>query len=271
VGSTVVVGWWLGLALLLLVALGAVVAVLGGLGWSVGRGVVTAAARAVIQLAVVSAVIVAVVRSLWLSAAFVVVMLVIASATSGRRVTGDRSGLLAAVPIGVGALVVLAVVVGTGAVPLVGIALVPVAGILLGGAMTATSLAGRRALDELAARRGEYEAALALGLLERDAALLVARPPAAQALTPALDQTRTVGLVTLPGAFVGVLLGSGDPVQAAAAQVLVLIGLLAAEAVAVVITVELVARGRIRRVEPPAAARRRFWHPSFRRRQVNAG
>ena len=48
--------------------------------------------------------------------------------------------------------------------------------------------------------------------------------------------------MTLPGAFVGVLLGSGDPVQAAAAQVLVLIGLLAAEGVAVVITVELVAR-----------------------------
>jgi len=33
--------------------------------------------------------------------------------------------------------------------------------------------------------------------------------------------------VTVPGAFLGVLLGSGDPVQAAAAQVLVLIGLLA--------------------------------------------
>ena len=106
------VGWWLGLALLLLVALGAVVAVLGGLGWGVGPGS-SAAARAVVQLAVVSAVIVAVVRSLWLSAAFVVVILVIASATSARRVTGDRSGLLAAVPIGVGALVVLAVVVGT--------------------------------------------------------------------------------------------------------------------------------------------------------------
>jgi putative ABC transport system permease protein len=269
VGSTVVVGWWLGLALLTLVALGATVAVIGGLGSSVGRGVVTAAVRAVLQLAVVSAVIVAVVRSLWLSAAFVLVMLVIASATSARRITGDRTGLLAAVPIGVGALVVLAVVVATGAVPLVGIALVPVAGILLGGAMTATSLAGRRALDELVARRGEYEAALALGLLERDAAMLVARPPAAQALTPALDQTRTVGLVTLPGAFVGVLLGSGDPVQAAAAQVLVLIGLLAAEAVAVVITVELVARGRIRRAEPPPAARRRAWR--VRRRRVNAG
>jgi putative ABC transport system permease protein len=269
-GSTVMIGWGLGVALLVLVTAGACVAVVGGLGWGVGRGVVTAAVRAIAQLAVVSAVIVAVVRSLWLSLAFVLVMLVIAGATSARRMTGDRSGVLAVVPIGVGALVVLGVVVGTGAVPLVGIALVPVSGILLGGAMTATSLAGRRALDELVTRRGEFEAALALGLMERDAALLVARSSAAQALTPALDQTRTVGLVTLPGAFVGVLLGSGDPVQAATAQVLVLIGLLAAEATAVVITVELVARGRIRRPQPsPAARQRRERLRSIRRRRVS--
>jgi putative ABC transport system permease protein len=65
------------------------------------------------------------------------------------------------------------------------------------------------------------------------------------ALVPALDQTRTVGLVTLPGAFVGVLLGSGNPVQAGAAQLLVLIGLLAAETIAVLITTELVARRHI--------------------------
>ena len=134
-----------------------------------------------------------------------------------------------------------------GAVPPTGIALVPVSGIVIGGAMTATSLAGRRALDELANRRGEYEAALSLGLLDRDAALELTRGPRRQALVPALDQTRTVGLVTLPGAFVGVLIGSGDPVQAGAAQILVLVGLLAAEAVAVAVTVELVARGRIRR------------------------
>jgi len=119
--------------------------------------------------------------------------------------------------------------------------------------MTATSLAGRRALDELDTRRGELEAALALGVRERYAARFVTRPSAAQALTPAMDQTRTVGLVTLPGAFVGVLLGSGDPVQAAAAQVLVLIGLLAAEGIAVVVTVELVARDRIRRGDPTGA------------------
>jgi putative ABC transport system permease protein len=122
------------------------------------------------------------------------------------------------------------------------IAVVPVAGILIGGAMTATTLAGRRALDTLRTRHGEVEAALALGLGDRDAALLMLRPNAAEALLPALDQTRTVGLVTLPGAFVGVLLGGASPVEAGAAQLLVLVGLLAVETISVVVTVELVGR-----------------------------
>ena len=68
---------------------------------------------------------------------------------------------------------------------------------------------------------------------------------------PALDQTRTVGLVTLPGAFVGVLLGGGSAAAAGAAQALILIGLLAVESIAVLVTVELVAR---RRLMPDALA-----------------
>src|SRR4051812_43916931 len=88
-------------------------------------------------------------------------------------------------------------------------------------------------------------AALALGLPRGAAALERPGPAAAPALVPPLDQTRTVGLVTLPGAFVGVLLGGGTPVQAGAAQLLVLIGLLAAETIAVWVMTELVAHGRI--------------------------
>ena len=124
-------------------------------------------------------------------------------------------------------------------------ALIPVAGILIGGAMTAVSLAGRRLREELTIRRGEVEAALALGLLRRDAVLEVTRSAAATALIPPLDQTRTVGLVSLPGAFVGVLLGGGTPVEAGATQLLVLIGLLAAETISVWAVTEFVARGRI--------------------------
>jgi putative ABC transport system permease protein len=84
-------------------------------------------------------------------------------------------------------------------------------------------------------------------LLPRDAALEIARPSAGQALVPAIDQTRTVGLVTLPGAFVGMLLGGATPVQAGAVQVLVLVLLLAVETVAVALMLELVCRGLILR------------------------
>lgn len=112
--------------------------------------------------------------------------------------------------------------------------------------MTATSLAGRLTLDALRNRRGEVEAALSLGFEERDARLLVARDNAGLALVPGLDQTRTVGLVTLPGAFVGMLLGGATPVEAAAVQLLVLVALLLVQATAALATLELIARGFLR-------------------------
>ena len=92
-----------------------------------------------------------------------------------------------------------------------------------------------------------YEAALALGFQAPDAALLVVQPSARESLLPGLDQTRTVGLVTLPGAFVGVLLGGGTPLEAGAAQVLVLIGLMAGQAVTCAVLLRLVAHGHVLR------------------------
>lgn len=128
--------------------------------------------------------------------------------------------------------------------------MIPIAGIVMGGAMTASTLTGRRAFDELSAQRGSYEAALALGLPSPAAAHLVIQPTAREALTPGLDQTRTVGLVTLPGAFIGVLLGGGTALEAGAAQVLVLIGPLAALAITTATLLRLIAAGRVVRNDP---------------------
>lgn len=243
VNGTIAVGPVLAVVLVLFACAAAVVVWLGRIGtW---HSVLTASLRAAIQLTAVSLVITAVLRSGWLTVGFVLVMFSIASFTSGRRL-GRWTGMRwTGTAIGVGVAPVLTALLGSGLVSLAPVAIVPVAGILIGGAMTATTLAGRRALDELRARRGEYEAALALGFLPRDAALLICRPTAGTALLPVLDQTRTVGLVTLPGAFVGVLLGGASPVQAGATQLVVLISLLVVEAVAVVVVVELVARERI--------------------------
>jgi putative ABC transport system permease protein len=52
-----------------------------------------------------------------------------------------------------------------------------------------------------------------------------------------------VGLVTLPGAFVGMLLGGASPVEAGAAQLFVPVALMAVQVVAVALVLELFARG----------------------------
>ncbi len=248
-GVNVVLGWQLAAVLVLLIVAAAVVVGVGRIGsW---RPVVTAALRGVAQLAAVSFVIVLVLRNGWLTAAFVLFMFGVATWTSARRITKARHGRWAAASIAGGVAPIFALLLATHVVPMEPVAIIPIAGILIGGAMTATSLAGRRALDELVARRGEYEAALALGFTNQDAARLIVRPTAGQALVPALDQTRTVGLVTLPGTFVGILLGGGSPIQAGATQLLVLIALLAIEGIAVLVTVELVAAHRLIPAEQP--------------------
>jgi putative ABC transport system permease protein len=239
------VGPLLAVVLLALAAVAALLVRLGRLGLS--REVGVAAARAAVQLTAVSLLIAAVLRSAGWTAVVVAGMVVVAAATAGRRVTGSLRGRAwwTLLPIVAGVAPVLAALLASTVLPARPVAVLPIAGIFVGGAMTATALAGRRTLDELRTRRGEYEGGLALGLLPREAALEVCRSSAALALVPALDQTRTVGLVTLPGAFVGVLLGGADPVEAGATQLLVLIGLLAIEATAVIVTLELVATGRL--------------------------
>lgn len=209
------------------------------------RAIALAGLRATAQLAAVSFVIGWVVHHQAALIGFVVLMYTVAARTAGRRITRDPSWRWAAVPIAAGALPVVVLLVITGLVPVDGIALVPVAGILIGGALTATVLGGRRAIEELHTRHGEVEAALALGFTDRDARMEIARPAASTALVPGLDQTRTVGLVTLPGAFVGMLLGGASPVMAGAVQLFVLVALLAVQAVSVAVVLELVARGRI--------------------------
>ncbi|MFG3493918.1 ABC transporter permease [Streptomyces sp. NPDC047928] len=237
-----------GAVLAVLLAVTACVAALARL--RPAREILTAGVRAAVQLAAVSLVIGWVVSAVPLLLLFLLVMYGVAVRTAGRRVTPNGTWWWAAAPIAAGVVPVVGALLLTGLVPLKGIALVPVGGILIGGALTATVLGGRRALDELAVRHGEVEAGMALGLLDRDARLEVAREAASDALLPGLDQTRTVGLVTLPGAFVGMLLGGASPLLAAAVQLFVLVGLMAVQAIAVAVVLELVARGRLHRAEP---------------------
>lgn len=235
--------WQLALAIALLVAIALAAARVGRL--PTARDGVTAVARAVVQLMAVVVVIRVVFESVWLAFGFALVMLTVATLTSASRSGARAAAGWIAASLLAGVAPVLCVVFVSRSTPLTAPAVVAISGIVIGGAMTACSLVLRRAFASLRERRGQIEAALALGIDRPHAIRLVVDADRPEALVPVLDQTRTVGLVTLPGAFVGVLLGGGSAGQAAAAQLVVLVGLIAAESVTVVVAGYLVAAGRI--------------------------
>ncbi|MDP9830247.1 ABC transporter permease [Kineosporia succinea] len=227
-------------AISLAVALVLLVAVAGGLGRWIGTGqpraVLTATSRALVQLMVVGAVIAVVIRTPVLAPLYLLLMLGVASWTSARRIAPGREALAPAVlAIACGAGVSALIIFACRALEFDATTAVPFVAQLVGGSMTATTVAGQRFRDDTRAHWSEVEGWLALGATYRQALAELARTAAGRALVPALDQTRNVGLVTLPGAFVGLLLGGATPLEAGRVQLLVLVGLLAAETVAALV------------------------------------
>jgi putative ABC transport system permease protein len=207
------------------------------------RELAVVAVRAIVQLTAIGAVVTLVFEHVGLAAAFVVVMLGVAAWTSGRRIAViPGAPWLAGIAIGVPALLALGLLLAAQAFAATPRGIVPVAGILIGGAMAAASLTGRRLLDELRDRMDEIETRLLLGASARGALAPSRRRAVTTALVPALDQTRIVGLVTLPGTFVGLVLGGASPATAARIQLTVLLSLLFVELAAALLLAQLVVR-----------------------------
>jgi len=218
----------LGLVLLLLIGTGALT-LAGVHAW---RPMVTASARAVVQLSVVALALRGVFAQPLSVIAVLAVMFSVVVWTAGRRLRAHRGAMAAvALSCGAGATVTVGIIVGMPVLNRDVRTLVAAAGIVLGGTMTAATLTGRRMNDGMRLRRAEVEAWLAIGATSREAVRDISRTAIFEALVPALDQTRTVGLVTLPGAFVGALLGGVSAATAAKFQIVVLVGLLCAEAI----------------------------------------
>ena len=220
-----------------------------------------ATVRAVVQLAAIALIIDALLSSLGLASLLLVVMLAIAAWTSARRLAGvPRSYLLSAGAIAAGSLLALGVLFGLGAFDLDARFLIPIAGMLIGNCMTGTSLAGVRLRDEIVDKALEVEARLALGVPAREALAPYRRRAAVTSLVPTIDSTKNVGIIFLPGAFVGMILGGASPADAAQVQLVVLFMLLGAVSVSAVVATRLVATAFIgpgeRLVLPPALAAR---------------
>lgn len=198
-----------------------------------GSDLAIATVRAIVQLSIVALVITFVFEHEVLAALVILVMLGAAAWTASTRLRGvPRGPQLAVLAIASGAIVALVILFGAGVFELEPRYLIPIAGMLIGNCMTAVSVAGARVRDELTEKTLEVEARLALGVTAREALNPYIRKATTTALIPMIDTTKTVGIIALPGAFTGMLLGGATPAQAARVQIIVLFMLLGAVAIA---------------------------------------
>lgn len=192
---------------------------------SVGALPYVAILRAIIQLAFIALVLHGILNFPWAVPAFFAVMLTTASLTSGKHARRLFKGRTAAsLGIFAGAALTVTAIFALRMVEFTTQNLIAVGGIIIGGTMTVTTLTARHFISQCKTRSHEIEGWWALGATSPVAFGDIRREAIKEALTPGLDQTKATGLVTLPGTFVGALMGGASPLLAAQLQIAVLAG-----------------------------------------------
>ncbi len=235
---------WLGVATsLVLVIIAALVSWREGLGLT--RELVVVAVRAFVQLVAVGALLGVVFTYGGLPAAFgwLTGMVLIGGQVAGRRAKGlPASRRTATIAIAAGAAATMGVLLVLRIIDSVPTVVIPVGGMVVSGTMVATGITLRRVRDEAQRSRPQVEARLALGATGSAAFAPYKREAVRTALAPAIDSTKVVGLIALPGAMTGLILAGTDPLEAIRYQIVVMYMLLAAPALAGAVATRLAGR-----------------------------
>lgn len=164
---------------------------------------------------------------LWLG-----VMYLVAVFTSAQRIAlTPRVVAAVAAGIGGGVLAALGIAFLSDTVEFGAQYLLATGGIVIGNTMNASTLTVKRLQEQLAEHRGEVEGWLSLGATPRQAAARFRAAASRLALTPTIDQTKTTGIVTLPGAFTGAVFAGASPLDAGLFQLVVLSGAILGSAI----------------------------------------
>jgi putative ABC transport system permease protein len=235
--------WQLGLALLLVVVL---VAISARQALGLERDLLVGSVRAMVQLYLVGLILATVftaARWYWVLL-ILAVMAGIATHAAVSRLAKPIPGIywIAATALTVSTAATLTYVIGIVVRPRPWWEpqyLIPIAGMILGNSMTSAALAADRLQADLAARRDEVEARLALGFSGREAVQPLVRAALRAAMIPTVNGMMTVGVVQLPGMMTGQILAGASPLVAIRYQIVVVFMLAVATAVGSLLFVRL--------------------------------
>lgn len=209
------------------------------------RDIVVATVRSFVQLTAIGYAIELIFEAdtIWLVLALLSAMIGFGAFTArsrAKKVPGAFWPLL--IGLTVAAATTLGLLVGLGIFEPTPRYLVPVGGMVIGNAMTASAVALNRLGDELGESRAAIEATLALGATAREAAVPYVRRALRSGTITLVDSTKTTGLIFFPGTMVGMLLAGADPIDAVRLQLILLYALLGSVATSALVATGLAYR-----------------------------
>ncbi|MBU2895393.1 ABC transporter permease [Vibrio hepatarius] len=122
---------------------------------------------------------------------------------------------------------------------------IPLAGMLLGNSLSGNIVALQNLFTAIDTRRGEYEAAIALGASAQFATQIFVSDSMRKSMAPTLASMATTGLVTLPGMMTGQILGGASPIVAIKYQMLIMIAIFVVLSISLSLTLSLTIRNCI--------------------------
>ncbi|CAL1382715.1 unnamed protein product [Linum trigynum] len=173
---------------------------------------------------------------IWILLAYLF-MVTVAGYTAGQRakhVPGGKYVAGASILVGTAATMSLLVVLNV--FPFTPRYIIPVAGMMVGNAMTVTGVTMKRLRDDIKVQTVLVETALALGATPRQATAEQVKRALVIALSPVLDNAKTVGLISLPGAMTGLIMGGASPLEAIQLQIVVMNMLIGASTVSSILS-----------------------------------
>jgi putative ABC transport system permease protein len=100
--------------------------------------------------------------------------------------------------------------------------LIPMLGMVLGNALTSTSLALDRFMEDLVNRQNQIESLLALGATRWEAAHETIKEALRTGMIPIINSMMVMGIVSLPGMMTGQILAGATPTDAVRYQIVII-------------------------------------------------
>jgi putative ABC transport system permease protein len=195
-----------------------------------GNDIFIAGIRAVIQLFIIGYVLSYVIQldNVLVTLAMVLFIVFNAGFNAHQRSDGIPHSLtISLFSISIGTAVTLVILVLSGAIEWLPSQIVPITGMIASNAMVAIGLTFQSLNSKFADQRQQVLEKLSLGANEKQASMSIIRASVKTGMSPSIDSTKTVGLVSLPGMMSGLIFAGVEPTEAIRYQIVVMFMIIA--------------------------------------------